>query len=69
MISLISTNPAILGGKPFVTGTRLSVEFLLNLLAGGATPDDIVNVFPQITLAGIEAAIRFSPAASDETAG
>jgi uncharacterized protein (DUF433 family) len=36
---LIVANPEILGGKPCVRGTRLSVEFLLELAASGATQE------------------------------
>ena len=36
---LIVSNPEILGGKPCVRGTRLSVEFLLELAASGATQE------------------------------
>jgi uncharacterized protein (DUF433 family) len=34
---LIASDPAILSGKPCICDTRLSVEFLLELVAGGAT--------------------------------
>lgn len=60
MRSLISTNPAILNGKPCVAGTRLSVEFILELIASGASTADIVKTYPQLTRDGVEAAIRFA---------
>jgi len=37
----IASKPDLLGGKPCVAGTRLSVDFLLELLADGATFQDI----------------------------
>jgi hypothetical protein len=39
---LIVSDPAILGGKPCIRSTRLSVEFLLELVAGGATCEQIL---------------------------
>jgi uncharacterized protein (DUF433 family) len=56
----IVTNPAILAGKPCVRGTRLSVEFILELIASGATQADIVQAYPQLTLPDVEAAVRYA---------
>lgn len=41
----IDVNPAILGGKPFIRDTRLSVEFLQGLLASGWSPSRILDVY------------------------
>jgi uncharacterized protein (DUF433 family) len=57
---LIVTNPQILGGKPCVRGTRLSVEFLLELAASGATQEQILDQYPQLTADGLAAAFRYA---------
>jgi uncharacterized protein (DUF433 family) len=41
----IDTNPSILGGKPFIRDTRLSVEFLQGLMATGWSPSRILEVY------------------------
>jgi len=57
---LIISDGEILGGKPSVRGTRLSVEFLLELAASGATQDQILNQYPQLTRDGLAAAFRYA---------
>ena len=56
----IVSDPKILGGKPAVRGTRLSVEFLLELAASGATQEQILEQYPQLTLEGLRAAFRYA---------
>ena len=41
----IVTNPNVLVGKPIIRGTRLSVEFIVGLLAGGWTTEQIVDEY------------------------
>ena len=43
MIELITANPQILGGKPIIRGTRISVEFILELLASDVSEDEILE--------------------------
>ena len=43
--SRIETDPSVLGGKPFIRDTRLSVEFLQGLLATGWSPSRILEVY------------------------
>ena len=57
---LIVADPQILDGKPCVHGTRLSVEFLLELAASGATPEQILAQYPQLTSDGLAAAFRYA---------
>jgi uncharacterized protein (DUF433 family) len=56
--NLIVSDPRILGGKPCVRGTRLSVEFLLELVANGGTQEQILAQYPQLTSDGLAAAVR-----------
>ena len=54
------SDPQILGGKPCVRGTRLSVECLLELSASGATQQQILAQYPQLTPDGMAAAFRYA---------
>jgi uncharacterized protein (DUF433 family) len=65
MFPQIVTDPNVLGGRPCVRGTRLSVEFILELFASGASRDDIVRASPQLTPADVEAAARYAAAARE----
>jgi uncharacterized protein (DUF433 family) len=56
----IVSDPSILGGKPCIRGTRISVEFILELLASGASPEDIRVAYPHLAADGIAAAIQYA---------
>jgi uncharacterized protein (DUF433 family) len=56
----IVANPGILGGKPCIKGTRISVEFILELLASGGTREDILHAYPQIPAEGLTAALQYA---------
>ena len=56
----IISDPGILGGKPCVRGTRISVEHLLELLATGATREDILATYPQLSDESLSAALAFA---------
>ena len=58
MESRIKTDPAILGGKPCIRGTRLSVEFILELMASGATTQSIATAYPQVSQDDVAAAVQ-----------
>jgi uncharacterized protein (DUF433 family) len=60
MYDQIVSNPEILHGKPCIRGTRISVEFILELIASGATREDILHGYPHLTAEGIEEAVRYA---------
>lgn len=60
MYEHIVTNPEILGGKPVVRGTRISVEFILELFASGADHKDILTAYPHLPAEGVEEALRYA---------
>lgn len=60
MFERIVTRPEVLGGKPCIRGTRISVDFLLDLFASGASRDDILKAYPHLQPEDIEEAMRFA---------
>ena len=60
MFDRIVTRPEVLGGKPCIRGTRISVEFLLELFASGASRDEILAAYPHLVAEDIEEALRFA---------
>jgi uncharacterized protein (DUF433 family) len=60
MFERINSDPAILGGKPCVRGTRISVEFLLELVAQGASRADILKAYPHLSAEDVEQALRYA---------
>ena len=56
----IVTKPGVLGGKPCIRDTRISVELVLELLASGASREDILRAYPHIPAEGLVAAIQYA---------
>jgi uncharacterized protein (DUF433 family) len=56
----ITTNPSILGGKPCIRGTRVTVTSIINLLAGGQTNAQILESHPYLVEKDIQAAVAFA---------
>ena len=60
LLQRITLNPEILAGKPVIAGTRLSVEFILNLLAHGSTAQEILAEYPRLTSDDVRACLLFA---------
>jgi uncharacterized protein (DUF433 family) len=60
MFTHIAYNHEILSGKPHIVGTRLSIEFILELFASGATRDEILKAYPQLTTEAVEEALKYA---------
>jgi len=56
----IVMNPKVMAGKPIIKGTRLTVEFILNLLAHGATTEEIIGEYTGLTVEDIRACMLFA---------
>jgi len=56
----IKVDPDIMLGKPFIKGTRITVELILRKLSEGMTIEDILKAYPHITKDDILAAISYS---------
>ncbi len=67
LLERITINPKVMVGKPVIRGTRLTVEYILNLLAHGATVDEILQEYKGLTHEDIQACILFATKALEST--
>jgi uncharacterized protein (DUF433 family) len=60
LLERITMNPNVMTGKPVIRGTRLTVEYILNLLAHEQDAQEIVKEYDGLTLDDIRACILFA---------
>lgn len=60
MKKLISQDPQILGGKPIISGTRMSVESVLELLSSGMEIREIIKEYPFLTKKQIQSVVDYA---------
>ncbi len=60
LLARITTDPRVMVGKPVIRGTRLTVEYILNLLARGATIEEIIEEYEGLTPDDIRACLLFA---------
>ena len=53
-------NPEILGGKPIIEGTRLSVEHVLRLLASGMSHAEIFEAYPELNEENLQVVLAYA---------
>lgn len=68
LLQRIATHPKVMGGKPVIKGTRLTVDYILNLLAHGATIEEIETEYDGLTLDDIRACLLFATKSLESTA-
>ena len=56
----IALDPAVLTGKPVIRGTRLSVDFIIGLMADGWVEPDILRNYPGLTHDDIAACLTYA---------
>lgn len=56
----ITSDPKIMGGKPCIAGTRISVEALLDHLASGESIEELLAGYPPLTEADVRAALAYA---------
>lgn len=68
LLERIALNPMVMVGKPVIKGTRLTVEYILNLLAHGATMAEILDQYEGLTREDVQACILFATRSLENTA-
>ena len=56
----IELNPAVLTGKPVVKGTRMSVDFVLDLIAAAVPESEILSNYPRLSPEAIRACVAYA---------
>ncbi len=67
LLERITLNPKVMVGKPVIRGTRLTVEFILNLLAHGASIEEILDEYDGLTTEDIRACLLFAKESMSNT--
>jgi uncharacterized protein (DUF433 family) len=62
----ITVDPTICHGKACIKGTRIMVSVVLDNLAAGLTPNDIMKSYPSLSIKSIQAAIAYAAEISRE---
>jgi uncharacterized protein (DUF433 family) len=58
--SRITVDPEVLAGKPVIKGTRMAVEFIVELLANGWTVEEVLENYPQLKREDVIAALKYA---------
>jgi len=66
LTSRVTVDPNVCGGQPCIRGTRIYIAIILDSLAEGLTPDQIIQEYPQLTLDDIRAALAYAAELSRE---
>ncbi|MBN1485785.1 MAG: DUF433 domain-containing protein [Chloroflexia bacterium] len=67
LLERITLNPKIMVGKPVIKGTRLTVEYILNLLAHGASIEEILQEYQGLVEEDIQACLLFAAQSLENT--
>jgi uncharacterized protein (DUF433 family) len=67
LLKRIMINPKVMVGKPVIRGTRLTVEYILNLLAHGATVAEILEEYEDLTQEDVQACLLFATKSLENT--
>ena len=60
LTSYITRDPKILGGKPIITNTRISVELIMRKFANGYTMEELLKNYPHLKKEQIQACFEYS---------
>jgi uncharacterized protein (DUF433 family) len=68
LLQRIVIDPKVMAGKPVIRGTRLTVDYILNLLAHGSTVADILEEYQGLTGEDVQACLLFATRSLADTA-
>ncbi|HEY2975180.1 MAG TPA: DUF433 domain-containing protein [Pyrinomonadaceae bacterium] len=66
LLDRISINPSICFGKPCIKGTRIWVSLILDFLASGMSPEEVLQEYPDLTPLDIQACLAYGAEMSRE---
>lgn len=60
LLERITIDPAVAGGRPCIRGMRFRVSDVLDLLASGATSDEVLRDYPSLEAADLQAVLKYA---------
>ncbi|MBZ5515396.1 MAG: DUF433 domain-containing protein [Acidobacteriia bacterium] len=66
LLDRITVDPSVCGGRPCIRGTRIDIAIILDGLAEGLTPEQIIDHYPQLTLDDLRGALAYAAELSKE---
>jgi uncharacterized protein (DUF433 family) len=60
LLARVTVNPAVCAGKPCIRGTRIYIAVILDALAEGLTPEQVIEHYPQLKVDDIRAALAYA---------
>ena len=66
VLSRITHDPAVMGGRPCIRGMRLTVGIVVGLLGAGRSVDDVLRAYPYLEREDIQAALAYAAWRSEE---
>ena len=67
ILERITVDPNIMAGKPVIRGTRLTVEYVLNLMAHGSAFEEILGEYEGLVREDIQACLLFATRSLENT--
>jgi len=65
-LTRITTDAAVMGGKPCIRGLRVTVGTIVGLVASGRTPPEIVNLYPHLEEEDVREALAYAAWRAEE---
>lgn len=60
LLNRVTIEPAVCAGKPCIRGTRIYIAIILDALAEGLTPEQIIDHYPSLTVEDVRAAVAYA---------
>jgi uncharacterized protein (DUF433 family) len=69
LLARVLVDPEVCAGKPFIRGTRIYIAIILDALAQGLTPDEVIEHYPVLEVDDVRAAVAFASHLADQNGG
>ena len=69
LMSRVVVDPDVCGGQPCIRGTRIYIAIILDSLAEGLSPEQIIEEYPQLTPEDVRGALAYAAELSRENIG
>jgi uncharacterized protein (DUF433 family) len=69
MLDRITFDPLVMGGRACIRGMRMTVALVVNLVANGMSPEEIIREYPELEAEDIRQALQYASALANEEIG